>query len=119
MLILSLLGAARWRRAGLVLAALLPLLFGYVVAVTYVFKLIPLYAGYGGRGSLRDIAILYRSHFEALSANLGSVALGSVPIIFGLTAVAIVLILVQEVLLVRGLFVKRPLNIQPRIIKGA
>jgi hypothetical protein len=105
-LVLSLLGAARWRRAGLVLAALLPLLFGYVLAVTYVFRLIPLYAGYEGRGSLRDIATLYGFHFDAVSANLGSVALGSVPIVFGLTAVVIVLIAVQEVLLIRGLFVK-------------
>ena len=113
MLVLSLLGAARRRRAGLVLAALLPLLFGYVLVVTYVFKLIPLYAGYEGRGSLRDIATLYRSHFNALSANLGSVALGSVPIVFGLTAVVIVLILVQEVLLIRVLFVKQPLNNNP------
>jgi hypothetical protein len=84
-----------------------------VLVVTYVFKLIPLYAGYEGRGSLRDIATLYRSHFNALSANLGSVALGSVPIVFGLTAVVIVLILVQEVLLIRVLFVKQPLNNNP------
>jgi hypothetical protein len=108
LLLLALLGTARWRRAGLALAALLPLLFGYVLAVTYVFKLIPLYGGYEGRGSLRDIAVLYGRHFDTLSANLGSAALGPVALIFGLTGVVMVLISALEVRLMRELFGKRP-----------
>jgi hypothetical protein len=106
LLALALLGAARWRRAGPVFAALLPLLFGYVLAVTYVFKLIPLYAGYEGRGSLREVAIVYGRHFDALSANLGSAALGPVPLVFGLTGVVLVLIAALEVRLIRELFAK-------------
>ena len=88
----------RWQ-----LSNAIALLFGYMLAVTYVFKLIPLYAGYQGRGSLRDIAALYLSRFHILSANLNSVALGPAPLIFALTFGGILLILALEVLLVRGI----------------
>jgi len=100
---LALLGTARRRRAGLALAVLLPLLYGYVLAVTYVFKLIPLYAGYDGRASLRDIAILYLRHFHALGANLASDALGPAPLVFGLTGVVIALLAALEFRLIRSL----------------
>jgi hypothetical protein len=103
LLALLLLGTARWPGAGKVLAIAIALLFGYVLAVTYVFKLIPLYAGYEGRGSLRDIAALYLSRFHILSANLNSVALGPAPLIFAMTFGVILLILALEVLLVRGI----------------
>ena len=109
-LTLSLLGTARWRRVGRVLAIGLPLLFGYVLLVTYVFKLIPLYAGYQGRSSLHDIGVLYRTQFDGLSANLNLVALGSARLILGLTITVIILILAQEVLLIRGLLVHRSLK---------
>jgi hypothetical protein len=101
-LTLSLLGAARWRRVGLVPAIALTLLFGYLLVVTYVFKLIPLYGGYEGRSSLHDIAMLYLTQFDGLSANLSSVALGSARLIFGLTIAVIVLIPAQVVFLVRA-----------------
>ncbi len=107
-LILSVLGAKRWRRAGLVLALALPLLFGYVLALTYVFKLIPLYGGYEGVGSIRNIAMLYGTQFQALSSNLGFVALGSAPVIFGLTLVLLVLIFALEVRMIGGLLRTRP-----------
>jgi hypothetical protein len=100
---LLLLGTARWPRIGKVLAISIALLFGYVLAVTYVFKLIPLYAGYQGRGSLRDIAALYLSRFHILSANLNSVVLGPAPLIFAMTFGVILLILALEALLVRGI----------------
>lgn len=106
-LILAVLGTKRWQRAGLVLAVLLPLLFGYVLALTYVFKLIPLYAGYEGRGSIRNIVMLYRTQFQALSSNLGSVALGSAPVIFGLTLVLLVLILALEIRMIGSLLACR------------
>jgi hypothetical protein len=104
LLVLSFLGSARWRRAGLAPAALLTLLFGYVLAVTYVFKLIPLYAGYAGRGSLRDIAALYAGHFSELRANLGSTALGPVWLIFGLTGVVVGLVVAINVRLIPRIF---------------
>jgi hypothetical protein len=107
-LILSVLGAKRWRRAGLSLALALPLLFGYVLALTYVFKLIPLYAGYEGVGSIRNIVTLYRTQFQALSSNLGFVALGSAPVIFGLTLVLLALIFALEVRMIGGLLRAHP-----------
>jgi hypothetical protein len=103
LLILCFLGASRWRRVGTAPAALLTLLFGYVLAVTYVFKLIPMYGGYEGRGSLREIAALYTAHFDTLRANLESAALGPVALIFGLTAVVIGLIVMLEIRLLRAL----------------
>lgn len=112
-LTLSLMGTARWRRVGRVLAILLPLLFGYVLVVTYVFKLIPLYAGYEGRSSVHGIAVLYLTKFDAMSANLSSVALGSARLIFLLAITVIILILAQEVLLIRGLLVHRAVNNNP------
>jgi hypothetical protein len=102
-LALLLLGTARWPGAGKVLAIAIALLFGYVLAATYVFKLIPLYAGHEGRGSLRDIAALYLSRFHLLSANLNSVALGSATLILAMTCGVILLILALEILLVRGI----------------
>jgi hypothetical protein len=102
-LALLLLGTSRWPRVGKVLAIALALLFGYVLAATYVFKLIPLYAGYEGRGSLRDIAPQYLLRIHALSANLSSVALGPAALIFAMTLAVVMLALVLEILLVRGI----------------
>ena len=102
-LALLLLGTARWSRTGKIVAIAIALLFGYVLAVTYVFKLIPLYAGYPGRGSVREIAALYLDRFSTLSANLDSVALGPATLIFTLVAGVILLVLLLEILLVRKL----------------
>jgi hypothetical protein len=102
-LALLLLGTARWPRSGKVLAIWIALLFGYVLAVTYVFKLIPLYAGYEGRGSLKEIAALYLGRFHLLSANLDSAAIGPAPLIFAMTFEVILLIFTLEILLVRGI----------------
>ena len=79
------------------------LLFGYVLASTYVVKLIPLYAGYEGRGSFKDIAAQYLLRIHALSANLNSVALGPATLIFTMTVAVVLLILALEILLIRGI----------------
>jgi len=107
LLMLCLLGASRWKRGGAWLAAALALLFGYVLAATYVFKLIPLYSGYEGRGTAREIAALYGRHFGELSANLASAALGPVWLIFGLAAAVLAMIALFEMRLLRALFGKR------------
>jgi hypothetical protein len=112
-LTLALLGFSRRPRVGRVLAAMLTLLFGYVLVVTYVFRLIPLYAGYEGRNSLHGIAVLYLTRFDALSANLSSVALGSARLIFGLTIAVIVLVVALWVLLFRGLLVHAAIDNNP------
>ena len=92
---------------------MLTLLFGYVLVVTYVFRLIPLYAGYEGRNSLHGIAVLYLTRFDALRANLSSVALGSARLIFGLTIAVIVLVVALWVLLFRGLLVHAAIDNNP------
>ena len=102
LLVLAALGTGRWRIGPLVAAAQ-ALVFGYVLGATYVVKLIPLYAGYGGRGTAGDIAVLYRN-FSALSERLGSVALKPAPLIFGLTTAVLLLIVAVEILLLHGLF---------------
>jgi hypothetical protein len=102
-LALMLLGTARRPRAGRMLAAAIALFFGYMLASTYAIKLIPLYAGYAGRGSLRDIAAQYFLRIHALSANLNSVALGPATLIFILAFAVVVLIAVLEILLIRGI----------------
>ena len=88
LLALALLGSARRPRAGKFAAAAITLLFGYVLAATYVVKLIPLYGGYQGRGSLKDIAAQYFLRIHALRDNLNCVALGSATMIFAM-AVAV------------------------------
>ena len=104
-LALLLLGTVRRPRAGRMLAAAIALFFGYLLASTYAVKLIPLYAGYAGRGSLRDIAAQYFLRIHALSANLNSVALGPATLIFILAFAVVALIAVLEILLIRGILV--------------
>ena len=102
-LALILLGTVRRPRAGRVLAPAIALFFGYLLASTYVVKLIPLYAGYAGRGSLRDIAAQYFLRIHALSSNLNSVALGPATLIFILAFAVVALIAVLEIQLIRGI----------------
>ena len=104
---LAYLGIARHGRFGRWLAAALTLLFGYVLAVTYLFKLIPLYGGYENRTSLRNIYQLYRSHFSMVASNLDSVALGPSSLIFALAIAVVLLLAWLEIMLVRSLFSQR------------
>lgn len=94
-------GTARRPKAGKFLALAIALLFGYILAATYLVKLIPLYAGFEGRASLKDIAVEYFLRFHALSANLNSVALGSATWIFILTLAVAALIVVLEIGFIR------------------
>jgi hypothetical protein len=100
---LALLGASRRPRIGRWVAALLILLFGYVLAATYAVKLIPLYGGYEARTSLAGVASLYGHQLRTLAANLDMVALAPAPIVFGLAGVVILLVIAQQILLIRGL----------------
>jgi hypothetical protein len=85
LLVLAMLGASRFHRAGRIAATLITILFGYVLAATYVVKLIPLYTGYEGTGRLSAVAALYRG-IGALSANRNSAALLPAWLILTLTA---------------------------------
>lgn len=108
LLALALLGAARRGRIGAFLATALALLFGYVLVATYVFRLIPLYAGFDGRGSLRSVAGLYWMHFTELTEKLGSAALGPPWILFSLTAVVVALAAAAEWRLIRQMLRATP-----------
>jgi hypothetical protein len=92
MLGLAMLGAARWGGFGKLGRLAITLLFGYVAAVSYVFKLIPMYAGYEGRGSVGEIAALYGERFWDLYAKLDSVALGPGWLVLGLAGGVVVMI---------------------------
>jgi hypothetical protein len=96
----ALLGASRWPRLGRFVAALLVLLFGYVLAATYAVKLIPLYGGYEGRSSLAGLTLLYGHQLRTLAANLDTVTLAPSVIVFALAAVAIVLVIAHQILLI-------------------
>jgi hypothetical protein len=122
--VLVFLGAARHPKAGKVLAPALALLSGYILAATYIVKLIPLYAGFEGRASLKDLAAEYFMRFPALRGNLNCVALGSATWIFSLTLTVAALIVVLEIALIRGILAwpksswysapaPRPLNSAP------
>lgn len=103
---LALLGASRWPRLGRFVAALLVLLFGYVLAVTYAVKLIPLYGGFEGRTSLAGVAMLYGHRLATLAANLDTATLAPAAVIFTLAGIAILLAVVQQVLLIRDIFAR-------------
>ena len=101
---LALLGASRRPRIGRWVALLLILLFGYILAATYAVKLIPLYGGYEARTSLAGVASLYSHQLRALAANLDMLTLAPAVIIFGLAGVVILLVIAQQILLIRGAF---------------
>jgi hypothetical protein len=103
---LAWLGASRWPRPGKYVAALLVLLFGYILAATYAVKLIPLYGGYAGRTSLAALAMLYGRRLGMLAANLDSVTLAPAAAIFGLAGVAILLAIAQQIVLLRAILTR-------------
>jgi hypothetical protein len=98
------LGASRWPRLGRFVAVLLVLEFGYVLAATYVVKLIPLYGGYQVRTSLAGIATLYGHRTGILAADLDTVTLAPARVIFALSGAVILLAVAQQVVLIRCTF---------------
>jgi hypothetical protein len=119
LLALCLLGASRCPRAGFPAAALLPLLFGYVLAATYIVKLIPLYSGYTGKGALGGMLALYGRHFRDVAEKLDTAALGSMPVIFGLTLAVTIVVAAQLATLIRDLAVHGPTFDAETVNRGA
>jgi hypothetical protein len=113
---LAFLGAARRGCGGRVLAASIAILCGYILAVTYLCRLIPIYSGFDGRGSIRAIVDLYRTRFGKVEEKLGHAALGPPALIFSFTVLALVLILVQEVRFIRRML---PRNLSTRVLPRA
>ncbi|MBV9769646.1 MAG: hypothetical protein JOZ32_08755 [Bryobacterales bacterium] len=97
---LAFLGVSRRRRIGRFVAAVLVLVFGYVLAATYAVKLIPLYGGFEGRTTLAGVAMLYSHRLGILAANLDAVTLAPAAAIFVLAGVVIALVAAQQILLV-------------------
>lgn len=104
MIVLVVLGTVRWGIAGKILGSAIALVFGYVLAATYIFKLIPLYSGYQGRGDVRDIASLYANNLGSLAANLNSVSLGPAWFIFTTTLAVLAVLCLLELRLLSALW---------------
>ena len=100
---LALLGASRRQELGRFVAALLVLVFGYVLAATYAVKLIPLYGGYEGRTSLVLVTMLYGHRLKMLAANLDAVALAPATFIFVLASLVLILVGAQQISLIRSI----------------
>ena len=76
LLCLMLLGCQRAARPGSLLAAANVVVWGYVLAATYVAKLIPLYGGFSeGRSTLRDVFHWYSTDWSRTSEILNTTAL--------------------------------------------
>lgn len=76
LLCLAMLGCQRSGRVGRWIAMASVVLWGYILATTYVAKLFPLYGGFGGgRSTLRDIARWYLSDWPRTSDILNTSAM--------------------------------------------
>ena len=100
---LAFLGSSRNEKFGRVVASVLVLLFGYVLFATYAVKLIPLYGGYEGRTSLRELALLYTHGSGQLIENLRQVTLGPPLVVCGLAATTVLLAVAQSIGVMQGL----------------
>jgi len=97
-------GLQRSATIGRVLSAVTTLLWGYILVATYVVKLIPLYAGYGGpRANLGGVLAWYLGHSADAVSNLGTLALTPPAVLLALVAVTLVLLTLAGVGLVRSL----------------
>ncbi len=93
LLSVALLGCRRSGRVGRYLATATLLLWGYILAATYIAKLFPLYGGFaGGRSTLRDIAHWYIAGWPRTSDILGTTAMVPAP---WLAALLVLLLLSQ------------------------
>jgi hypothetical protein len=101
LLALAALGASRWPRLGRFVGVLLVLEFGYVLAATYIVKLIPLYGGYHVHTSLARMATIYVPS-AGLAADLETVTLAPAAVIFTLTGAVILLVGAQQFVLIRS-----------------
>ena len=71
---------------------------------TYLWRLIPIYGGYRERTSLTAVIRFYMEQQDMLAANLKSAALAPLSLIFTMTAMVVVLALIQQLMLIRSLY---------------
>ncbi|HEY3838684.1 MAG TPA: hypothetical protein VGL72_19030 [Bryobacteraceae bacterium] len=85
LLCVALLGCQRSGAAGRGIAIVSVILWGYVLAVTYTAKLLPLYGGFGGgRSTLHDIARWYLHDWQRTSDILSTTSLMPSALLAGL-----------------------------------
>ena len=91
LLCVAMLGCQRSGRLGRSIAAVTVLLWGYILAATYVAKLFPLYGGFaGGRSTLRDLAHWYLSDWPRTSDILSTTAMAPASVLVTLLVLALV-----------------------------
>jgi hypothetical protein len=104
LLCVSLIGCQRAGRAGRWIAAAEVVLWGYVLAATYVAKLFPLYGGFtGGRSTLRDIARWYTADWPRTSDILSTTAMVTAPWLVVLLSALLMVLLATMAMLLRSL----------------
>ena len=103
LLCLALLGCRNAGRWGRWLAAATAILWGYVLAATYLAKLFPLYGGFGGgRSTLRDLLHWYQNDWHRISDILATTAMAPPALLFLLTAALVILLIALLTEIVRG-----------------
>jgi 4-amino-4-deoxy-L-arabinose transferase-like glycosyltransferase len=109
MLLLAFLGMSRARRWGGTVARLTVLLWGYVLATTYVAKLIPMYGGFSGsRAHLPDLWAWYLNDGARRDAIFGTLCLVSPSVLWGVVCAVILLDAVLCVRLASAGYTNRP-----------
>lgn len=94
LLCLAMLGCQRSGKPGTWLATGTIVLWSYILAATYLAKLIPLYGGFpGGRSTLRDLWIWYRSSWGRTADILDTTALAPAAVLVPLLAALLVILL--------------------------
>jgi hypothetical protein len=96
------LGFSGMGRLGRYVATGTSALFGFVLIVTYLFKLIPYYGGVETKATFRSLGDLYFSHLGMLSHNLSLTTCGPVWAIVSLTVFLAILCPFYVVRLARG-----------------
>jgi hypothetical protein len=99
---LAFLGTSRRKRVGCVVAECLTILCGYILIVTYVVKLIPLYGGQVGRGSIGLIGAVYFVWPGIVVSKLNSVTLAPAAVIITLTGIVVLLAVAQVWVVMRS-----------------
>jgi hypothetical protein len=103
LLSVAMLGCQRSGRVGRWLAASTVVLWGYILAATYVAKLFPLYGGFtGGRSTLRDLMHWYVSDWPRTADILSTTALASPAVLVTLLVALLATLLATVVAIVHN-----------------
>lgn len=105
LLCMALLGCQRSGRLGRWTSSATVVLWGYILAATYVAKLMPLYGGFpGARSSLRELTHWYLSDWPRTSDILNTVALAPATVLVTLLATLLVTLLAAMTAVLRKIW---------------